>query len=632
MNQQSNYALLAFSLGPVQTFISRARTVRDLWTGSYLISWLTATAMYALEKKLDGKQAKDFIVSPNVDDNLLLQAMRGQLQNKDHKLAATIPCSPHRFVAEVPMELADELKEECVKACQLEWENISQPIWEQLHPKLAACSESQWDFNWDEQIKHTFSINCFVIKANQVNDEKLKTLDIQTNIKGWKPMELIGAVAESMKMIRTPSGYVPKSDSEGFYPYKCSLDGIHEQMGPGKLSESDAFWSEVSQCDWGGFRGSRLAKNDRFCAISMVRRFAWSLYFSTKGRIDLDPRMLRFSDSATVAARFWLKDGDVAIDPQTQWQKHDRWSGQWLHWKTVDQGKKEKEEDCPDDLFDDIKSKRKKQGNPPTYYAILMTDGDKMGNLFRGVGNKHDDWGEGKDRIRKISEALANFAQKEAKNIIENKHSGEMIYSGGDDTLGLLPTRTVLQCALGIQKQFETSLKEQTLSGGIVVVHHKEDLRFALDRARDAEKASKKAGRNALTLTVCRRSGEHQSVTLGWKQVPLITQLVDSFIGTQGQQGISDRWAYKLRAELPTLLGESIPWKARTAEAERLLNRIEGVDKTIKDTFIEKVLQLLHDYHEEGKSREKPWKDCTIFTGFVTLCQSASFLARGRDE
>src|SRR6202035_1604331 len=42
---QGGVALLTFALGPVQPFIAAARTVRDLWTGSYLLSWLTFAAM-----------------------------------------------------------------------------------------------------------------------------------------------------------------------------------------------------------------------------------------------------------------------------------------------------------------------------------------------------------------------------------------------------------------------------------------------------------------------------------------------------------------------------------------------------------------------------------------------------------
>jgi hypothetical protein len=45
MTIERDRALLAFSIGPVQSFIAAARRVRDLWTGSYLLAWLTHRAM-----------------------------------------------------------------------------------------------------------------------------------------------------------------------------------------------------------------------------------------------------------------------------------------------------------------------------------------------------------------------------------------------------------------------------------------------------------------------------------------------------------------------------------------------------------------------------------------------------------
>ena len=41
-------AFLKFQLGPVQDFIAAARSIRDLWSGSYLLSWLMAAGMKAL--------------------------------------------------------------------------------------------------------------------------------------------------------------------------------------------------------------------------------------------------------------------------------------------------------------------------------------------------------------------------------------------------------------------------------------------------------------------------------------------------------------------------------------------------------------------------------------------------------
>jgi len=46
-----NSSLLKLQIGPVQDFIAQARSTRDLWSGSYLLSWLMAAGARALVKK-----------------------------------------------------------------------------------------------------------------------------------------------------------------------------------------------------------------------------------------------------------------------------------------------------------------------------------------------------------------------------------------------------------------------------------------------------------------------------------------------------------------------------------------------------------------------------------------------------
>ena len=43
--------LLLFQLGPVQEFIAQARSTRDLWSGSYMLSWLVAHAICAVVER-----------------------------------------------------------------------------------------------------------------------------------------------------------------------------------------------------------------------------------------------------------------------------------------------------------------------------------------------------------------------------------------------------------------------------------------------------------------------------------------------------------------------------------------------------------------------------------------------------
>jgi hypothetical protein len=104
---------------------------------------------------------------------------------------------------------------------------------------------------------------------------------------------------------------------------------------------------------------------------------------------------------------------------------------------------------------------------------------------------------------------------------------------------------------------------------------------------------------------------------------------------------VSDRWTYKLRASLPTL--QALPWGAFRAELGRLLGRLDHLTPAQRRVASERVLGFLDSYGDEmrPKKREEVTRKkgtCTdveadgpVMADFVTLCQSASFLVRGRD-
>ena len=202
-----------------------------------------------------------------------------------------------------------------------------------------------------------------------------------------------------------------------------------------------------------------------------------------------------------------------------------------------------------------IGRKKATQGAPPTYFALLLLDGDNMGQFFKG----------NRERLRATAEALTDFARGVQE--IVRTHGGELIYAGGDDVLAFLPTEMAIECARKLHDAFAVVLPGATLSGGIAVVHYKEDLRFALAQVRDAEKKAKRIGRtkdtkskgkdacagdtsvkDALALTICKRSGEHSTVVMGWPETEKLTELIAAFAAKA-----SDRWSYKLREEVDRL-------------------------------------------------------------------------------
>jgi CRISPR-associated protein Cmr2 len=275
-------------------------------------------------------------------------------------------------------------------------------------------------------------------------------------------------------------------------------------------------------------------------------------------------------------------------------------------------------------------------GGENRYYAMLAMDGDDMGKWLSGEKSPrvreilHPEilaWYEqqaarraGLDVRRpvspslhaSISAALTRFAVKVAPEIVE-KHGGKLIYAGGDDLLAALPLEGALPCALALRNHFrsaEAMGSRAGMSAGLAVAHAKEDLRYVLAAARRAERQAKRGGKDRLTLAVLRRSGEHAFAGCAWGYVGALDSQVERF-----RKGASDRWTYQMRRQLDVLKG--LDEAAFEAELGRLIKHGEKPDLGFLEDFRE--FRILC---EKADPRE----------AFIGLCQSASFLARGKEE
>lgn len=119
-------ALLALSIGPVQSFIAAARKTEDLWAGSHLLSRLAWEAMRPLCEEL----GPDTVLFPRLRgvpqvDVWLLEKMglprewfedqpwMGERPDANPLFSAALP---NRFVAVVPYSRAEKLAQECQKS------------------------------------------------------------------------------------------------------------------------------------------------------------------------------------------------------------------------------------------------------------------------------------------------------------------------------------------------------------------------------------------------------------------------------------------------------------------------------------------------------------------------------------
>jgi CRISPR-associated protein Cmr2 len=287
---------------------------------------------------------------------------------------------------------------------------------------------------------------------------------------------------------------------------------------------------------------------------------------------------------------------------------------------------------------------------PSKYYAILHMDGDHAGRWLSGTHEgltcfgkvfhpkvqeelgKLDEW---KDLLKArrlmtpalhaaISDALANFALNVVRWMVEERHTGRVVYAGGDDVLAFLPLDQALSAARELRALFsgevaltdgdpkakKSDVKQHnwrvafgeerctgylwlddrplltmgptaTASIGIAIAHHTQPLDAALQASRDAEHDAKELyNRNALCVYLLKRSGEEARVGAQWfycvengilDATALIDEVRRYFVqGVKDEKGLSMKFAQAVFDEARTLAGVD---GAQQAELRRLILR-----------------------------------------------------------
>ncbi|NHZ71477.1 MAG: type III-B CRISPR-associated protein Cas10/Cmr2, partial [Aquificales bacterium] len=215
---------------------------------------------------------------------------------------------------------------------------------------------------------------------------------------------------------------------------------------------------------------------------------------------------------------------------------------------------------------------------PPTYYALLLMDGDKMGDHLSKIS---DVAGQ-----RDVSRRLMDFALKKVQKIVEDKYLGRVVYAGGDDLMAFLPLENVLEAAQTLNEAYRQTLvggQQYTASAGIVVAHHLAPLDRVLQAAREAEKMAKGGyGRNSIVFSILKRSGEQLDVGAHWdygKDHPVLPIIQD--VGDYLQSdtvALSPKFAFDAEQEAAAIS------KLPTAHEKRLALLLKRHSKKLADS------------------------------------------------
>lgn len=496
-----------FTVGPVQGFVAQARRTRDFWAGSFILSWLSAVAMKAVEEQGGN------IVFPTPDEAFMLAVEKGGRGPKQGSI-------PNRFMAKVGDGFKPKQVEDAVQAV---WKELADKVWEN---DLQSIAKEKTEEVWDRQIPAFWDIEWAMVGDKGATN----TLD---RLKNWRT-------------------HLPP-DEPGV---KCMMmDGWQELSGeerPGEKAKD--FWKKVRESGKSGMT-TDLRPGEMLCAIAFIkRRFTrWFDQLERKWELPHSVPSVHYMAVAPWLAQLIGKAKRDEVVRKTLWSFHDAAYeltgsyGEWdsnikcvrdaigegaeKKWRALDGtvffeamlenknlwGEKAEEAKA---LLNQLNTLCKKAdiNHPSPFYAVLLMDGDELGIQMSDPAKQQT-----------IAQGLADFT-KGVESIVY-AHNGFLVYAGGDDVLALLPLEDALNCAAALRKHylacFATTSVATSISAAIEYAHAKMPLGKVLRDAHDLldDVAKEGRGRDAVACRVWKPGG----MTVEWAQ-PWEIALKDSSV------------------------------------------------------------------------------------------------------
>lgn len=494
---ENDLGMMVFNISPVQAFISKARKLRDYWTGSVFLSYLAFEGIKWVMENL----GPDHILYPSLIDQFLVnEYMRKEWKVKEGvnflNKESDIASFPNKFLFLIPFSKSEEIATEIENSIKIAWVKIytlvkngileeidvSKDEIENIDSIFKRQNDNFWEFKWasvkmlkkDDQAAIE---SLLPSKSYKGNFEVLKYFNNMIEDKKNYEKSGIGtlySVSHSLCQSALSAEKNRKTIKREAEPgEKCHICGEFEVVH-GKpfrqgmsanqyKSNIDDFWKNLKE-HWEGKDGSDLKENEKLCSICFTKRFAY--YFLKKDSEHLLFKTFKdaknFPSTTYMALHNYFERENVKLEDRMD-------IAQRIHES--------------DDITKESKDK---------YYALLLMDGDNMGKLVNGetiastwesimhpeiydklINGKIDspyleNWQKiFKDSPKRnltpaihasISESLGDFAIYGVSNIIK-KYKGKLIYAGGDDVCAVLPVDNVLDAAKEISNYYKSSFK-----------------------------------------------------------------------------------------------------------------------------------------------------------------------------
>ncbi|HPH03536.1 MAG TPA: type III-B CRISPR-associated protein Cas10/Cmr2 [Spirochaetota bacterium] len=677
-SQKHAVSLVVFSITPVQQFIAKARKLRDSWTGSILLSYLAFIGLRTVMDRL----GPDHVVYPSLHDQSLVEAWVGReyhleqflyesddTLNKHVKDGSIIASFPNKFVFLCAGEMVQEMVKTIEASVQAEWLRLASLVTDYISndasvkKMFADQVDDYWQYSWSATHLVGLDASEVLSKVLAVKKRETEQATVTEFAKaypgGHAIARLYGATHSLVNGLLASAKLVPIKIRKSQAGEKCPLCGEHEVLhdftmaGKTPAREYSAavrrFWDVLRKRMNPQGSTTQVGENERLCAICTIKRFLPQLMKKANLAGELLHGVFKdsekFPSTTEIAATRYLKKLGAALGTDRMSAIKNDLIGALHQAELADE-----ETDigrCVKQIVQDGEAKDVRFANRDKYYAVLLMDGDRMGDLINGetigarwqdvmhpeLKKRYENKGFARSSVFRndiniagasrplitstrtinpaihaaISDSLNSFARFAVAPVIK-KYRGRLIYAGGDDVCAVLPLDSVLDAAQEISRACTMAFVGYgkdgaepvdkigvesgkigvhlgktdgiSISGGIVIAHHKTPLREVM---RDAHAvldgiAKKKAGRNALAIRLKKRSGGDRDVFFKWnKENPFMTgeTLLDSFrmvMAHIADEAASSRLMYRL-ASLEEVVRPLVPDAARLAEnRERIVS------------------------------------------------------------
>jgi len=423
LSEQKTASLMVFALTPVQDFVGRARKLRDYWTGSVLLSWLTFEGI----KAVIHRYGADHIVYPSLHGQPLVDGLL-----RDWGMEAEwfdpagdksgVASFPNKFVCLVPTGEEAAIASVIENAIAAAWKQLGDDTLVLLERKVGKKDEyirqqfarqltGYWECHWAaaplvkgslrqqaEELLHRDTIS-------PVFEFWRDSCKIYRNSDGEGPLY---SVSHRLVQAGLAAGKARREDRRGKENgIKCDLFGEFEILHYGDQQDQnpkpsqDPFWQDVRRA----FDESDFGQNERLCALGLLKRLASRVVRDQKDH-PLH-KMFKgadgFPSSTEMAMGGWWRQLQAVAQSQDNpkavsiaqalavFEGADPFKklAQWYHeLNESESGKRqgheitrieEKEKYAAREIFHlhPVKDVHK-------YYAVLMMDGDRMGRLING--------------------------------------------------------------------------------------------------------------------------------------------------------------------------------------------------------------------------------------------------------